>query len=169
MVTLGRAGQRGEEGGLVPAMVRVHDRVPQCCLPGGQGVGPCVGTAEMGISQHPGSRGCTAPLSQLGSAGAGRTGGLRGEGAARLPPSCSLNPLCCPVNRVSQAVPSSIIKFPFIPTKPSLLCLDRDICLCVPPCSWGRRWLAPRARPGGRWQRWQTLQSRQLLADLGRG
>lgn len=77
-------------------MVRVHDTFPQCCLPGGQGVSPCVGTAEMGISLHPGSRGCTAPPSNLGSAGAGRTAGLQGErgskAASFLQPESSLLP-----------------------------------------------------------------------------
>lgn len=130
---------------------------------------PAWGQQKWGFLCTLGAEGAQHPRPSWAVLRLGERLGCKGRGAARLPPSCSLNPLCCPVNHVSQAVPSSVIKFPFIPTKPSLLCLDRDICLCIPPCSWGRRWLAPRARPGGRWQRWQTLRSRQLLADLGRG
>lgn len=165
------AGQgRGERRvGLFQPRCRYVIRFPNADLQMDRLSVPAWGQQKWGFLCTLGAESAQHPDPSRAALGLGERLGCKGRGAARLPPSRSLNPLCCPVNRVSLAVPSSIIKFPFIPTKPSLLCLDRDIRLCIPPCSGGRRWLAPRARLGARWQRWLTLQSRQLPTDLCRG
>lgn len=78
-----------------------------------------------------------------------------------------LRPACWPSNRVSLAVQSTIIEFPFLPSKPSPLCSDRDICLCASLCSHGKE---TAGTPGTAWGKLTALGSDDgwLLTDLGR-